>query len=394
MTKALFSLFFVVWLAGCATTPPPKPQAAVPPPSYKGPTNIQGALAQYREIASHGGWPTIDGESVLRRGDQNERVLQLRKRLSMTGDIKKNAGNDVFDEDLEAGVVRFQERHGLNPDGVVDKDTLAALNVPVEGRIRQLEINQSRREDLERQIGDARTVVVNIPDFRLNVVENKRPVLGMKVVVGQRRQWQTPLLDSHIQYLILNPQWNVPSGIFAKELIHHLRKDPTYLQRHGMRVVSTVANSGNVDPATIDWNQVSPNNPQVRIVQHEGAGNSLGRIKFMFPNPYSVYLHDTPEKKFFSRTMRALSHGCVRVEQPLDLATYLMKDDPQWTRDRIESAIQSGRNRSVPLPASVGVHIVYMTAWVDENGIVQFRNDVYGRDAGEAPEIAPAGKSF
>jgi murein L,D-transpeptidase YcbB/YkuD len=216
----------------------------------------------------------------------------------------------------------------------------------------------------------------------------------MKVVVGQRRQWQTPPLDSQIRYLVLNPQWNVPSGIFEKELIHDLRRDPTYLERHHMKVVSTVANAGVIDPATIDWSQVNGRNPQMRIVQHEGAGNSLGRIKFLFPNPYDVYLHDTPMKKFFSRNMRALSHGCVRVEHPLDLAELLMDSSPSWGRERIQRAIDSGRNQNIPLSSPVPVHIIYRTAWVDEKGTANFRDDVYGRDAGQAAEIAPAGKSF
>ncbi len=355
---------------------------------------MQKALADYKAIQSKGGWTTVSGGESLQKGETGDRVTALRKRLAMTGDLTKSKDSSVFDEDVEQAVMRFQERHGLEADGVVNKETLAALNVPVEDRIRQLEINLNRRDDLTKKISGSRVVVVNIPDFRLKVLENNKPVLGMKVVVGQRHEWQTPLLSGQIKYLILNPQWNVPAGIFAKELIHHLRNDPTYLQRHGMKVVSTVANAGTIDPATIDWSKVSANNPQMRVVQHEGAGNSLGRIKFMFPNPYDVYLHDTPEKKFFSRNMRALSHGCVRVEKPLDLAEYLMKDDPDWTRERIQSAINSGRNRNVPLPAEVPVYIIYMTAWVDDQGVVQFRNDIYGRDAGEAPEVAPAGKSF
>lgn len=355
---------------------------------------MQKAISDYKAIQAHGGWPIIPGGEKLQKGDTGERVALLRKRLAVSGDLKKDNGSDVIDETLEAAVGRFQDRHGLEPDGVVSKETLAALNVPAEDRVRQLEINLARRDEVAKKIGGSRAVVVNIPDFHLKVIENNHSVMGMKVVVGQRREWQTPLLASEIHYLILNPKWNVPSGIFEKELIHHLRNDPTYLQRHGMKVISTVANAGDVDPATVDWSQVNAKNPQLRIVQHEGAGNSLGRIKFMFPNPYSVYLHDTPEKKFFARNMRALSHGCVRVEKPMDLAEYLMRDDPNWTRERIQSSINTGKNRDVPLPSSVPVHIIYMTAWVDDLGIVQFRNDIYGRDAGETPEIAPAGASY
>lgn len=387
------SLFAVFAIGGCATKPPPqRAKIPSPPPKVKVAT-LEEALEEYRAIQARGGWARLPEVSKLERGVEGETVTLLRGRLAATGDLPKTkAQGTLYDEDLASGVERFQTRHGLEPDGTVGKDTLEALNVPVEERIRQLQINIQKRVDLPQETA-GRSVVVNIPDFRLKLMDHGKPVMTMKVVVGQRRQWQTPLLESQIKYLILNPKWNVPPGIFAKELIHHLRKDPTYLQRHRMQVIP-VAETQGFDPATIDWSQVSATNPRMRIVQREGAGNSLGRIKFMFPNPHAVYLHDTPEKKYFQRNMRALSHGCVRVERPLDLAESLMQDDPNWGRSKIESAINAGRNRDVPLPAPVPVYIIYKTAWVDEGGAIHFRNDVYNRDAGDAPEVAPAGRSF
>lgn len=385
------SLFAVFAIGGCATKPPPqRAKAPSPPPKVKLAT-LEEALEEYRAIQARGGWVRLPEVSKLERGVEGETIALLRGRLVATGDLAKGkAQGTLYDEDVAAAVGRFQARHGLEPDGTVGKDTLQALNVPVEDRIRQLETNIRKRQD-----GPAaeRAVVVNIPDFRLKVLDHGKPVLAMKVVVGQRRQWQTPLLESQIKYLVLNPKWNVPPGIFAKELIHHLRRDPTYLQRHGMQVIPTAETQG-FDPATIDWSQVSATNPRVRIVQREGAGNSLGRIKFLFPNPHDVYLHDTPQKKFFERNMRALSHGCVRVERPLELAEVLMRDDPTWSRARIETAINSGRNQHVPLSVPVPVSIIYRTAWVDEAGNVHFRNDIYDRDAGAAPEVAPAGRAF
>jgi L,D-transpeptidase YcbB len=387
------TLVFALFLAaGCAHKAPPqhaKAPVGTPVPSV---TGLEKALQDYKEIAAKGGWPKVP-DAKIEKGSQGEAVAALRKRLAVTGDLAHSGTPDVFDDEVEQAVMRFQERHGLDTDGAVGKETLAALNVPVEDRVRQLETNLAQRETMPKETAD-QFVVVNIPDFRLRLIDHGKRVLGMKVVVGQRRQWQTPLLDGQIKYLILNPRWNVPATIFEKELIHDLRKDPTYLDRHHMKVVATVADAGEIDPATIDWNQVNPKNPQLRIVQHEGAGNSLGRIKFMFPNKYDVYLHDTPEKKFFARNMRALSHGCVRVEKPMDLAEYLMRDDPKWTREQIQKAINSGRNQDIPLSAPVPVHIIYRTAWVDEGGKVNFRNDVYGWDAGEAPQIAAPGKSF
>jgi len=342
---------------------------------------IQKALADYQDIAQHGGWSPIPEGPKMVPGDLGERVTSLRRRLIVTGDLKKKADSDSFDEDVVSAVQNFQSRHGFEPDGTVGKETLAALNVPVERRIRQLQIAIERKKQF-KDLGE-RYVAVNIPDYRLKVVEGGKTVLGMKVVVGQAHEWQTPLLSSQIKYLILNPKWNVPSGIFEKELIRHLRNDPTYLGRHHMKVVSTAETQG-FDPAAIDWNQVNARNPHVRIVQSEGDGNSLGRIKFMFPNPYDVYLHDTPEKKFFSRDMRALSHGCVRVEKPLDLAEYVMKDDPNWPREKIVAAIKAGRNRDIQIPSPLNVFIIYITAWVDDQGEVNFRDDVYRLDEGFA----------
>lgn len=390
--KTIPLLLVLAFAGGCATHPKP----AKAPVSAGAPLPpMQKALADYRAIASKGGWVTVPDGPKLVKGDTGERVALLRKRLFTTGDLTKGKESNVFDDDLNAAVQRFQVRHGLasptsssesraagsgmEPDGAVAKETLAALNVPVEERVRQLETGIERRKELG-SLGD-RYVVVNIPDFRLKVVDKGKPVLGMKVVVGRGKEWQTPLLDSRINYLILNPRWNVPEGIFEKELLRDLRNDPTYLARHNMAVIQTSGDkTGPVDASTIDWNQVNGKNPHLRIVQREGAGNSLGRIKFMFPNPYAVYLHDTPQKKLFARAMRALSHGCVRVENPMELAVYLMKDDPQWTRERIESAIGSGRNRDVPLPSPIDLHIIYLTSWVDDEGQVNFRDDVYGRE--------------
>jgi murein L,D-transpeptidase YcbB/YkuD len=373
---------------GCAGKPPPTrakaPEAAVKPSL----TGLEQALQVYKDIAAKGGWPSVPPVSKLQKGDAGPAVTALRQRLAVTGDLAKNKKEgEAFDDDVERAVMRFQERHGFDPDGVAGKETLAALNVPAEERVRQLKIGLAARERLPAQLGDP-AVIVNVPDYRLKVIDGGRKALEMKVVLGQRRQWQTPLLDSQIKYLILNPKWNVPDGIFEKEMIHHLRKNPEYIAKNNMVVLGNVdGKTQAVDPATIDWTKVSARNPGYRIVQREGAGNSLGRIKFMFPNPYAVYLHDTPQKSFFKRQMRALSHGCVRVERPMDLAEYLLKDDPEWTRERIEKAIASRRNRDVPLPKPVDVHIIYVTTWVDDQGRVNFRDDIYGKDAELAAEL-------
>lgn len=371
------ALFVLIVMAGCASVPAPVAVAAASAvTSSSGSERLGKVLAKYRDIAAHGGWASIPGGPKLALGSQGERVVLLRQRLSSTGDLKQDLKNPLFDEDLSEALRHFQERHGLEPDGAAGKETLAALNVPVEARIHQVEVNISRLQELETGLED-RYVAVNIPDFGLEVIEKGHPVMKMRVIVGQRREWQTPLLASKIQYLILNPKWHVPLEIMKKEVIHHLRKEPGYIAHENMKVYS---DAGEVDPATIDWSKVDPKSGQYRLVQRSGPGNSLGRIKFMFPNPYDVYLHDTPSKNLFRRPMRALSHGCVRVENPLDLAEYLMKGQVDWSRERITSAIAKGKEQTVPLPETVPVHMIYLTAWVDGDGNTQFRNDLYGRD--------------
>ena len=369
--------------AGCAKGPRPKAAEAPPVRGLSSYERLEDALSRYRKIESQGGWIQISPGPKLQVGDRDERIILLRKRLAMTGDLKKAGNEDLFDEPLAEALRNFQSRHGLEPDGALGKETVAALNVPVEERIRQMEINLARLEGMSGL--EKRRVEVNVADFRLKVMEGNASVLAMNVVVGQRREWQTPLLNSKIEYLILNPKWHVPPDIFRKEVLAHIQKDVAYLTRQNMVVVDS---NGSVDPTTIDWSQVDPKAPKYRIVQREGPGNSLGRIKFMFPNKYAVYLHDTPQKKLFARPMRALSHGCVRVERPMDLAEYLMKENSEWTRERIESAIRTGKNRTVELPASVPWHILYVTSWVDPDGTVQFRNDIYGLDRGMKQEIA------
>jgi murein L,D-transpeptidase YcbB/YkuD len=388
---SLIVLAAVFLVSACAKGP--RPKVAKPPAKplreVSALERLEDALVKYRKIEAQGGWLQIPSGPKLQIGDRDERVPILRKRLALTGDLKERGGNekgggkDLFDEPLAEALRRFQERHGLEQDGALGKETAAALNVPVSDRIRQMELNRDRLKQREKVA--MRRIEVNIPDFRLRVMEGNMPVMAMNVVVGQRRQWQTPLLDSQIRFLILNPKWYVPPTIFRKEVLAHIQKDVAYLTRQNMVVLDV---NGVVDPATVDWAQVNPKAPQYKIVQREGPGNSLGRIKFMFPNKYAVYLHDTPQKKLFGRRVRALSHGCVRVEKPLDLAEYLMRESPDWTRERIVSSIQTGKNRTVDLPESVPLHIMYLTSWVESDGTVQFRDDIYGFDQGRPPEVS------
>jgi murein L,D-transpeptidase YcbB/YkuD len=350
-------------------------------PPQRGYTDLKSALRSYRAIRDRGGWPAVGGTAKLERGSGGEEVAALRERLAATGDIEPRAGAEAgpFDEEVERAVIEFQRRQGLATDGVVGPATRAALNVPVEERIEQIEMNMERHRWLPKDLG-RRHILVNIADFRLSVVEDGKSVESMRVVVG-RRYRMTPVFSAIMTYLVLNPYWEVPPTIAKEDVLPSVRKDVSYLAEKNMRVFDGWgADAVEVDPTTVDWSRVSPGDLSYRFRQDPGPENSLGRIKFMFPNKYQIYLHDTPAKDLFARPERAFSSGCIRVEKPLDLADYLLQGAETWSRERLEAALSDPRERTITLPDPIPVHLLYWTAFVDEDGKVNFRNDIYHRD--------------
>ena len=353
-------------------------------PSDAAYTQLRQALAKYRQIAAAGGWPIIPLGQALKAGMESERVAVLRARLQATGDFTRAippqmAGSNRYDAMLERAVNRFQERHGLATDGVVGPNTLSALNVPAPARVRQLILNLER---LRRQAStfDDRHIVVNIPNYRMHVMEKGESVLTMRVVVG-KPSWQTPTFQATMTHLVVNPYWVVPDGIKRREIVPRLKKDPSYLQRQNLEVLQGSGRGMKIiNPNEIDWSTVSTRNFPYRVRQRPGSRNALGRVKFKFPNRYHVYMHDTPARALFAKPKRAFSHGCVRLERPTDLAAYLLQDNPAWPVERIERAMQGGRSRHVNLKEPIDVHLIYQTAWVDEEGRAQFRPDIYGLD--------------
>ncbi len=350
-------------------------------PAHTGYAALQKALAAHRDIAARGGWPVIPDGPKLQRGAQGPRVAALKNRLLLTSDLDRTAEvvDDVFDAALEHGLQRFQERHGLDPDATVGASTLAALNVPVEARVRQIELNMERWRWLPQTLGE-RYILVNIANFALDVVERGRSVLAMRVVVGKPTR-RTPFFSAEMTYLVLNPHWYVPPTIAIQDKLPLIRRDPGYvarqhfkLFRHGEGGVTRV------DPRSIDWSSVSARNFPYQLRQDPGPQNALGRVKFMFPNPYHVYLHDTPARELFANTERAFSSGCIRLEKPIELAEYLLSDDPQWSQQKILASSKRRVEQVVHLPTSIPVHLLYWTTWVDEKGIMHFRKDVYDRD--------------
>ncbi len=338
---------------------------------------LRQALVTYQDIGASGGWPTVPEGDGMKLGSTGPRVVVLRYRLRLTGDFggPTPADPEVFDEQLEAAVKRFQRRHGIAADGAVGPRSLEELNVPVEERIDQIRANLERARWVFRDIEDT-FIIVNIAGFYLELVEHGERTWRTKVQVGKPYH-ATPVFKSTLKYAEFNPTWTIPPGILRKETLPAIRRDPSYLSRNNMSVVTT---SGTiVDPATIDWAATTKGFPYM-IRQEPGTGNALGQVKFIFPNKYMVYLHDTPSKGLFARAERAFSHGCIRTQNPFDLAVHLF-DDQGWDRDRIDQVIASRKTTRVNLDRPVTVMLLYWTADVDEHGTVSFYKDVYSRDA-------------
>jgi L,D-transpeptidase YcbB len=354
-------------------------------PQYVGYERLKQALAQYRAVAAKGGWPTIPGGNQVRlkKGDRNRLVALLSLRLMLSGDLDVINGGDGgrFDHTLEEAVIAFQRRHGLKADGVVRQETLKALNVPVEKRIRQIELNLERWRWFPQDLG-TRYILVNIPDYTLEVVNENRIVMDMRIIVGKRTirnkvDPHTPVFSGRMTHLEINPYWNVPYSIATREILPELKKDPLYLSKKNMFLFS---GKGKIDPTTVDWTKIHEKNFKYQIRQDPGAFNALSRIKFLFPNRFDVYLHDTPTRNLFKSSERDFSHGCMRIEKPVDLAVYLLNDPAEWSENKVLSTIRKGRNRPVYLPEPIDIHVQYWTAWVDGGGQVQFRDDVYRYD--------------
>jgi L,D-transpeptidase YcbB len=352
-------------------------------PAHSGYAMLREALKNYRRIDESGGWAKVQNGPKMTNGQRGHRVVELRKRLLATGDLEKGEGPDGpdFDEILEQAVRRFQSRHGLEMDGVVGRNTLSALNVAVGDRLGQIQVNLERWRWLPQDLGN-RYVLINLADFKLEAVETGPKVMDMRIIVGKRYR-RTPVFSGMMTYLVLNPTWHVPAKIARLDILPLIRKDPGYLSREHFRVFDGWgAGATEIDPATIDWSNVIPRNLKYRLRQDPGPWNALGSIKFMFPNEFGVYIHDTPSRELFKKTVRTFSSGCIRIEKPIQLAEYVLAGDLKWNDETIMAALDAGQEQIFRLPAPIPVHILYWTAWVDPSGTVQFRNDIYERDRG------------
>jgi murein L,D-transpeptidase YcbB/YkuD len=355
------------WTMLLASLPPPTPDYG----------RLVDALRRFRAIAAQGDWPLVHAGTPLRPGDDDARVAVLRTRLAVEDERVPRGGETRYDGQVEDGVRRFQSRHGLAADGIVGQATIRSLNVSAADRARQITLNLERWRWLPRDFG-RHYVVVNVADAMLHVVLDGQTVLASRVVVGDVRH-PTPVVRTRMDAIILNPRWSVPTSIAVAEILPRIRENARYLAENHMVILERRES----DPfgLKIDWATIPSDPFPFRLQQEPGPDNPLGRIKFDVPNRFDVYLHDTPSRSLFMRPVRTASHGCIRVERADDLALHVLTDGTgRWTKRRLEEAIASPGSPRIALARPLPVYILYWTAFVDPDGAVQFRDDVYGRD--------------
>ncbi|MGB6118683.1 MAG: L,D-transpeptidase family protein [Mesorhizobium sp.] len=345
--------------------------------------SVEQAIGQYSNIAAQGGWQQVPATKKLKIGVVDPDVEALRRRLIVTGDLPQSAGmSQSFDSYVDAGLKRFQARHGLPSDGVTGTYTFAALNIPAETRVRQLQVNLERLRN-ESSFG-GRYVLVNIPAAQIEAVEGERVVQRHTAIVGKIDR-PTPLLDSRINEIIVNPYWTAPESIIRKDIIPLMRKDPQYLTKNGIRIFGP--NGQEIPPEQIDWNTEEA--AKFRLRQDPSKINAMSSVKINFPSPENVYMHDTPSQSLFNKLMRFDSSGCVRVQNVRDLVTWILRDTPGWSRQQFEQTIRSGENTPVNVTNPVPVHFKYVSAWANGE-IVQFRDDIYAKDGAAELRISTA----
>ena len=325
--------------------------------SYKA---LKDQLARYYEIATKGGWPTIPTDKkTYKLGTSAPAIALMKRHLQLTGDLPGADTSQVFNDTLEMGIKNYQRRFGYTPDGKITPALIKEMNVPAQARVQQILINMGRMRWMpSRPSGNL--ILVNIPEFVLHLYDGKNKVWDINVVVGKEGH-NTMMFTGDLNQVVFSPYWNVPPSIVRKEILPALEKDPGYLERNNMEQIGT---EGDL--------------PKIR--QLPGPDNSLGRVKFLFPNSFNIYFHDTNAKSLFSKDKRAYSHGCIRLEEPEKMANYLLRDQPEWTPERIEDAMNSGTEKYVKLKEPIPVFITYYTAWVDDAGQLNFREDIYGHD--------------
>lgn len=321
--------------------------------------NLKGVLQKYRKIQKENSWDSIvldSGTTALKLGDSSQTIAQIRQRLFVLEDIATDSKSPIYDDVLAAGITKYQKRNGQLENQTITQKTIASLNTPIEERIKTITVNMERCRWIDVDVAKSKElIVVNIPSYRLTYFKEGKPVLISNVVVGKDMN-KTVIFSADLRYIVFSPYWNVPKSIIAKEIKPSIAKNPNYLSQHNM-----------------EWHDGG-------IRQKPGPKNSLGLVKFLFPNNNSIYLHDTPSKNLFNEEKRAFSHGCIRVAKPVELANEILKDDKNWTPEKIDAAMHKGKETWYALKNKIPVYIGYFTAWVDNEGAIHFYDDVYQRD--------------
>jgi murein L,D-transpeptidase YcbB/YkuD len=345
-------------------------------------TQLRDKLYLYRDSGKIKEWPQINTDETLALEAEGRAVAQLVENLSARAylNLKSLDNRDYFNQRVKRSVVRFQLDNGLNADGIVGSKTRKALNISLEQRIKQIIVNMERWRWLPENLG-SRYIYVNIADYNLKLYENNQLKMEMKTIVGQEQR-STPVFSDEIDYLVLNPYWYVPKSIAVKDKLPLIKEDYKYLQENNYSLFQYTGNNNlkEIDPAEVDWSEIDKDSFNYLLRQNPGDENALGRVKFMFPNRFSIYLHDTPSKYLFSETERGFSSGCIRIEKPVDLAEYLLKDQEKWDRQAIEAEMKKDKEKTVYLNNPIKIYLQYNTVWVDSLGNLNFREDIYGRD--------------
>lgn len=322
---------------------------------------LKDQLKKYYTISKAGGWPmVVAGKGSLKKGTSSPSIPVIKKRLQVEGYLQGNDTSARYNDTLEVAVKAFQEAHGFTPDGVIGTNMIRELNVPAAQRLQELLLNMERMRWTAMK-HEGNLILVNIPEFIMHIYEGRKEVIKMPVVVGKESN-NTMMFNGDLSTVVFSPYWNVPPSIVQKEIMPAMEKNPSYLESQNMEVVNT---SGGI--------------PNIR--QRPGTGNALGKVKFLFPNSFNIYFHDTPSKSLFSKDKRAFSHGCIRVSDPEGLARYVLRNQPEWTPEKIDEAMNAGVEKQVRVKNPIPVIITYYTAWVDDQGRVNFRDDIYGHDA-------------
>ena len=354
--------------------------------NYPHSEKLIGAISELETILEEGDYVQLPEFQSLRVGDYSENVDILRKRLLQSKDLKHDCNDSsckgLFDEDLKNAVISFQKSHGLYADGIVGKQTQVLLNMSAKKKISTIRLNLERMRWLPRDFGN-KYIIVNIPEFRMRMIENENIKLNMAVIVGETKH-PTPIFSNEMSYIVLNPNWNIPDSITKKEIIPKLLKDPNYLIAKGIDIYEGWQQDSLKLEATDMRDTFILNNidslPNFRFTQGPSDQNPLGRMKFMFPNKHAVYLHDTPGKNLFNNARRAYSHGCIRLSKPEELLYTIANEDIKVDKEKVDAILKETNEKSIGLGKKIPVHIVYLTSWVDEQGKLQFREDIYNYD--------------